>query len=346
MPLHLLRKKAILLALSLIILAGAFLLAGIAWYLLSPAQVGTSDQTFYVMEGSSLSEVSDGLEKGGFIRSRTAFLLWAKFTGHARHIKAGEYCLNPEMPSLHILEILSRGEIVTHPVTIPEGYSRMQIAALLEQKGLLDRNEFLTLTGDPDMPVRYGLSGPDLEGYLYPDTYQFSRGLSARSIVDVMVKRFLEVIAPLRDQIKASGMTLAEVVILASIVEKETGCAEERPLIASVFLNRLKKRNRLESDPTVIYGIKDFNGNLTKKDLLKHTPYNTYAIRGLPPGAIANPGEAALKAVLYPADTSYMYFVSKNDGTHHFSKTLSEHNNAVRIYQKNRRSRQRAKCGK
>ena len=214
---------------------------------------------------------------------------------------------------------------------------------MLEQKGLVNKNEFLTLTSDPDIAGSYGLSGPDLEGYLYPDTYQFSRGLSATSIVDVMVKHFLEVIAPFRDQIKGSGMTLAQVVILASIVEKETGCSGERPLIASVFLNRLKKNNRLESDPTVIYGIKDFNGNLTKKDLAKPTPYNTYAIRGLPPGAIANPGKEAIKAVLYPANTSYMYFVSKNDGTHHFSKTLSEHNNAVRIYQKNRRSRQKAK---
>ncbi len=343
MPLHLSRKKAIVLALSLIILVGAFLLAGFASYLSSPAQKGTPDQIFFVIEGSTLSEVADGLEKKKLIRSGKFFLVWARFMGHARNIKAGEYGLNPEMTPLHILEILSRGEIVTHPVTIPEGYSRMQIAALLEQKGLVDKNEFLTLTGDSGIAGSYGLPGPDLEGYLYPDTYQFSRGLSATSIVDVMVRRFLEVIAPFRDQIKGSGMTLAQVVILASIVEKETGCAEERPLIASVFLNRLKKRNRLESDPTVIYGIKDFNGNLTRKDLVRHTPYNTYAIKGLPPGAIANPGKEAIKAVLYPAKASYMYFVSKNDGTHYFSKTLSEHNNAVRIYQKNRRSRQRSK---
>jgi UPF0755 protein len=136
-------------------------------------------------------------------------------------------------------------------------------------------------------------------------------------------------------------MSMEEVVTLASIVEKETGLAKERPVIASVFLNRLKKGMRLESDPTVIYGIKDFRGNLKRKDLSEPTPYNTYVIRGLPPGPIANPGREAIEAVLYPAETDYLFFVSKNDGSHYFSKTLSEHNRAVRTYQKSRRTRRK-----
>ncbi len=344
MSLNLSRKKIIFFAVCLVfgMVCVAFL-ACFAHYLQSPAEKDASDQVFFVLEGSTLSAVADELETKKIIKNKFIFLVWAKLTGHARNIKTGEYLLNPNMTPLYILNMLSQGDVVLHSITIPEGYSRMQIGELLAQKGFVDKNEFLTITGDPDNAGRYGILGPDLEGYLYPDTYQFDRGLSAASIVDVMVGHFKEVIAPFKERIKESNLTMEQVVILASIVEKETGCAEERPVIASVFLNRLKKKNRLESDPTVIYGIKNFNGNLKKKDLSTFTPYNTYVIRGLPPGAIANPGIEALKAVLYPADTSYIFFVSKNDGRHHFSKTLSEHNRAVRIYQKSRRSRQKAK---
>ena len=343
MPIQLPRKKIIVYISGLCILAGVLLLGISTYYLMTPAQEGKPDQIFFVKEGSTLRQVANELENKELIRSRDLFLVWARFLGHARHIKAGEYRLNPGMSPLVILKTLSSGAIVTHPVTIPEGYSRMQIAELLAAKGLVAKDEFLAITGDPDVAKHYGIAGPDLEGYLYPDTYQFSRGLSAASIVDVMVRHFRGVTASFRENVKTSGMTLEQIVILASIVEKETGRAEERPMIASVFLNRLKKGNRLESDPTVIYGIKDFDGNLKKKDLIRHSPYNTYVIRGLPPGAIANPGKEAIKAVLFPAETSYMFFVSKNDGSHHFSETLAEHNRAVRIYQKNRRSRQRAK---
>ena len=152
-----------------------------------------------------------------------------------------------------------------------------------------------------------------------------------------MVKRFFEVTKPFKERIGASGMTFQQVITLASLIEKETGQRAERPVIASVFLNRLKRGMRLESDPTVIYGIRDFNGNLTRKDLGEPTPYNTYVIKGLPFGPIANPGEESIKAVLYPADTDYLYFVSKNNGSHHFSKTLREHNRAVQKHQKKRR---------
>ena len=161
-------------------------------------------------------------------------------------------------------------------------------------------------------------------------------GLSPASILGAMLKRFRQIIEPLRARIAALDMTLDEVITLASIVEKETGKAEERPLIASVFLNRLNRGMRLESDPTVIYGIEEFNGNLTKDDLAEPTSYNTYIIKGLPPGPIANPGLESIKAVLYPAKTDFLFFVSKNDGSHQFSKTLKEHNRAVRIYQKKR----------
>ncbi|MBN2126167.1 MAG: endolytic transglycosylase MltG, partial [Deltaproteobacteria bacterium] len=227
--------------------------------------------------------------------------------------------------------------VIAHPVTIPEGLTASQIGALLEEKGLADKGGFLDLIRDPRLIKDYGLRGDSLEGYLYPDTYHFARGIPVQRIIDTMVKRFHELVDPLQDRARQVGMELEEVISLASIVEKETGLARERPLIASVFLNRLKRGMRLESDPTVIYGLKDFDGNLTREDLRHNTPYNTYTRRGLPPGPIANPGLDSIRAVLSPAETNYLYFVSKNDGSHHFSATLAEHNRAVVKYQKKRR---------
>ncbi len=339
MPTHLLRNRLIYFVIGLVFLIGVFLFVGFGYYLSNPAEEGGDDQVFFVREGATLNEVAGELESQGIITGKPLFLLWARLMGYSRSIKAGEYRLSSAMPPVLILETLSKGIVITHPVTIPEGYTIKQIGELLEEKGLVKNEEFLAITGDPDVAKRYGISGQSLEGYLYPDTYQFGRGLSPMSVVEVMVKHFWEVIGPLREKIEQSGMTIEEVITLASIVEKETGRAEERPIIASVFLNRLKKKMRLETDPTVIYGIKDFNGNLKRKHLTQRTPYNTYVIRGLPPGPIANPGKEAIEAVLFPATTDYLYFVSKNDGSHYFSKTLIEHNKAVQKYQKKRRRR-------
>ena len=338
---HLLRNRLIYFGIGLVFLIGVFLFVGFGYYLSHPAEEGGNEQVFFVRDGSTLNEVAAELESNKIITGKRLFLIWARLMGYSRSIKAGEYRLSPAMPPLQILETLSKGIVITHPVTIPEGYTIKQIAALLDEKGLVSKDVFLSITGDPDVIKRYGMPGHSLEGYLYPDTYQFDRGLSPALIVDVMVKHFLGVTGPFREKIEQSGMTLKEVITLASIVEKETGRAEERPIIASVFLNRLKKRMRLESDPTVIYGIDNFSGNLKKKHLTQRTPYNTYVIRGLPLGPIANPGKEAIEAVLSPAKTNYLYFVSKNDGSHYFSKTLVEHNKAVQKYQKKRRTRRR-----
>jgi len=327
-------KRGIFFAFILVVLIGILLSMGIVHTLLRPSGTGESDQLFTVREGATLREVAGGLEKSGIISSKTLILLWSKITGCGTDIKAGEYRLNSNMPPLKILDILSRGMVITHSVTIPEGFALAQIARELEKKGLADPAQFLAFATDSNLAEKYGLFEPTLEGYLYPDTYRFFRGQSLLSIIDAMMKRFFEVIFPLRTSIEASGMTLNQVITLASIIEKETGQVEERPVIASVFLNRLKQGMRLESDPTVIYGIKDFNGNLTKPDLRQPTPYNTYVIRGLPPGPIASPGKESIQAVLFPAKTDYLYFVSKNDGTHQFSRTLGEHNRAVTIYQR------------
>ena len=324
---------------GLLLICGIFFATGVTYYLVRPGQSDAMDQVFCVREGMSLKDVVGELEKYQLIRGKRLFLLYARVMGYSKRIKAGEYRLNPDMPPLKILDRLGNGAIITHAATIPEGFTREQIGGLLARKGLVNLDEFMALTGDPEAAKRYQIDGPDLEGYLYPDTYQFSRGLSTAKIVDVMVSRFFEVYKPLEQQAKATGMSMEKVVTLASIVEKETGCASERPIIASVFLNRLRKKMRLESDPTVIYGLQDFDGNLKRKHLSQKTPYNTYVIRGLPPGPIASPGFEALKAVLFPAKTNYRYFVSKNDGTHFFSETYAEHINAVKQYQKNRRRR-------
>ncbi|MBW2284318.1 MAG: endolytic transglycosylase MltG [Deltaproteobacteria bacterium] len=331
--------RTILIAVCLLFLLAAALTFGFGYYLVSPARPDGKEQVFLVTEGSSFRQIADDLHREGLIRGERLFLLWAKIMAYGRRVKAGEYELSPAMPPIRVLEILRRGAVVLHPVTIPEGYTRVRIARVLSEKGLADAKAFLVQTRGRDIAGRYGIAAADLEGYLFPDTYRFARGLPPAAVVDAMVDRFLQVTDPLRERIESLGMSLNEVVTLASIVEKETGRPEERPLIASVFLNRLKRRMRLESDPTVIYGIQDFNGNLTRKDLETPTPYNTYMISGLPPGPIANPGLASMKAVLYPADTKFLFFVSKNDGTHHFSRTYSEHRRAVETYQQKRRSR-------
>jgi UPF0755 protein len=330
-------RRLVLLFLVIIFLIGGVVYLGLDSYLKSPADKDGKAQLVIIREGLTLNEVARELEKRRLVRHRSIFVLWAEWKGYGTRIKAGEYRLSAAMSPVGIMEKLTRGEVITYPVTIPEGYTLAQIAAALGEKGLVGEKHFLSLCTDKKMIARFGIQGTSLEGYLYPDTYQFARGISPLSVTETMVHRFRQMVKPLEGRDKEVGMTMRDVVILASIVEKETGKAEERPLIASVFLNRLKKGMRLESDPTVIYGIKDFNGNLTRKDLSTPTPYNTYVIRGLPPGPIANPGLASIRAVLYPAETDYLYFVSKNDGSHYFSKTLREHNRAVRKYQKRRR---------
>jgi len=325
------------------ILVPAILGIGFWQFLTGPADEEGKDQVIIVREGMTLKEVAGELYLNKIISRETPFMLWARIMGYGRKIKSGEYLLSSRITPVRVMEILTRGVIITHSITIPEGLKKEQIAQLLSEKELVDKKEFLLLTDDPDLLNKYGVTSPSLEGYLYPDTYRFGKGLSAASIIESMISRFFDVVDPFMKSIEESGMTLSEIVTLASIVEKETGKDEERPIIASVFLNRLRKRMRLDSDPTVIYGIDNFNGNLTRKDLTTKTPYNTYVIRGLPPGPIACPGFEAIKAVLFPADTKYLFFVSKNDGSHHFSQTLLEHNKAVILYQKRgRKSKSRS----
>jgi UPF0755 protein len=311
----------------------AFAALYFSYFLVSPAGMDKQEEIFMVKKGSGLRTIAEQLEERRLIKGKYLFMLWVYAKGGARDIKAGEYSFNRSMTPVKLFQMLTSGAVKTYSFTIPEGVTAEQIAVLLEGRNFINKRDFVSLVHDKDLVASYDVDGVSLEGYLYPDTYVITRDMGPRDVIDRMVDRFWAVFnALVRDQNLA--IPVKDIVTLASIVEKETGLAEERPVIAAVFLNRLGKGMRLESDPTVIYGMKDFSGNLTRKDLRSASPYNTYMHHGLPPGPIANPGREAIKAVINPAETDYLYFVSKNDGSHHFSCTLDEHNRAVNQYQK------------
>jgi len=239
------------------------------------------------------------------------------------------------MTPTEILSKLTNGQVVLHSLMIPEGLTIIQIADAASQQGLTDPGEFLRLAKDREFIASLGVKAETLEGYLYPNTYKFPRPIKARELLVAMVEQLKQELGPdLLVRMQELKMTMHEVLTLASVIEKETGSSDERPEISAVFHNRLKQHIPLQSDPTVIYGLTAFDGNLHKKDLSSLSPYNTYRVQGLPPGPIANPGIQAIRATLYPSDSRSLYFVSRNDGTHEFSATLIEHNKAVEKYQK------------
>jgi UPF0755 protein len=300
-----------------------------------PTEEHPPSQVVVIPDGSTFQHVAVLLEHERLIKSSTIFVLFGKSQSADRKVHAGEYELNPGMTPAEILSKLLNGQVLLHSLTIPEGLTLTQIADLVSQQGLTDREEFLRLAKDREFIVSLGIKAETLEGYLYPNTYKFPRGIKAREVLVAMVQQLEQEVGPdLLTRMQELKMTMHEVLTLASVIEKETGSGGERPEISAVFHNRLKKHIPLQSDPTVIYGLPAFDGNLHKKDLSSPSPYNTYRVQGLPPGPIANPGIQAIRATLYPSDSSSLYFVSRNDGTHQFSATLIEHNKAVEKYQK------------
>lgn len=300
-----------------------------------PPQEHPPSKIVVIPDGTTFQQVAALLERERLIKSRAVFVLFGKSQSAERKIHAGEYELNPSMVPAEILSKLLLGQVVLHPITIPEGLTISQIADVMVQHGISSREEFVRVTNDKALIAALGIKADTLEGYLYPDTYKFPREVKAKEVVVAMVDHLRQVFgADLQVRAQEMKMTLHEVLTLASLIEKETGSGDERPEISAVFHNRLKKRIPLQSDPTVIYGLPNFDGNLRKKDLSSPSPYNTYRWAGLPPGPIANPGVEAIRAALYPANSRALYFVSRNDGTHQFSVTLAEHNEAVEKYQK------------
>jgi UPF0755 protein len=335
--------RGLVAALILIFLAAAG--AALFWndlqrYARTPVSDEASERDVRIAPGTGFQAVCEILTEKGLVSRPWRFKLLARLRGLDKQLKAGNYRLSTDLSPEEVLAALVSGREHLLRLTIPEGYNIKQIAAAVEAAGFGKGDAFLKMVSDPAVVKRYGLTAETLEGYLFPDTYLFPADVGPDVIVDSMVKRFQEQFsAKWRKRAEELDMSVHEVVTLASIIEKETGDPKERPLISSVFHNRLKKGMRLETDPTVIYGIKDFDGNLKRKDLRTYTPYNTYKIKGLPPGPIASPGTEALEAALYPAESNYLYFVSRKDATHQFSINIKDHNAAVRKYQLRRKSK-------
>ena len=313
-------------------------------YLLNPAPLSKDPAVVITIpKGMSTRQIFTLLAENKLIHDDSRFFLLVKLMGDSAILQAGEFLLHTNQRPTQLIQELSEARPVAHAVTIPEGLRLEQIADRFARDGWADRYRFLEAARDPELAREFGIKGVDsLEGYLFPDTYHLVRsGGDERMLVRMMVKRALAVWDSFGN-VDDRALSRHQIFTLASIIEKESANNEEKPVIAGVFFNRLKKKMRLQSDPTVIYGIKNFDGNLKRSDLRKPTPYNTYTIPALPPGPICSPGKESLKAVLWPADVSYLYFVSKNNGTHHFSKTLREHNNAVRKYQKSRKQNKKS----
>ena len=294
-----------------------------------------------VPPGATTDTIARQLHALGLARHPLAFRALARARGVGAQLKAGEYALSGPLSLEGILGVLLRGDVVRRDLTIPEGRSLDEIAALVMAERI-DLETFLEAARDP-APVRdLDPAAADLEGYLFPDTYDVPQSPEApRALVRRMTQRFREVIAPELARIEERGLTVRQVVTLASIVELETARAAERPRIAAVFLNRLGKKMPLQTDPSIIYALRKagrWDGNIRKRDFDIDSPYNTYRRAGLPPGPLGSPGRAAILAVLEPAETKELYFVSRNDGTHEFSDTLTEHNRAVNRYQRRRAS--------
>lgn len=295
---------------------------------------------FEVEKGDTASGIAQNLKEKGVIRQKPIFILGYKLFFSPQSLKAGEYAIHLPQSTKEILGLITEGHVILHPITVPEGLTRQEIALHLQTTASINYEGFLNAS-EGSAPIKdMDPKASDLEGYLFPETYHFSKDFGVEDIVSSMISQFRAVFGlPWQERAEELGMTVREVVILASLIEKETSLREERAVVSSVFHNRLEKRMKLDCDPTIIYVLKQegrFKDRLRTKDLRYDSSYNTYLYPGLPPGPIANPGKESLRAALFPADTDYFYFVSRNDGSHHFSQTFREHQNAVIKYQKRR----------
>jgi UPF0755 protein len=293
---------------------------------------------FEVEKGQTAKEIALKLKKNGILKKTWPFLLGYRVFFSGQTLKAGEFAIViPDSPK-NILQILCEGSVYLHAITIPEGLIIQEIADLLESEGFATREDFLREAEDVSLIDTLDKDAPTIEGYLFPETYRFAKGTPPGDIVAAMVFQFKNIFSEeWIDRAEKLGMSVRDVVILASLVEKETSLRREKKIVSAVFHNRLKIGMKLDCDPTIIYVLKlegRFKDRLRTKDLKYDTPFNTYLYSGLPPGPIANPGRDSLEAALYPANEKYLYFVSKNDGSHHFSKTFREHVNAVNKYQR------------
>jgi UPF0755 protein len=326
-------KRFLLTVLALVVtglLFGGFLVA----HIFRARSDNSQPVELRIEQGEPFAAVVRKLRAHQVIPNEKLFSLWARLTGSDKKIQWGVYRFDPSLAPQEVLHRLVTGKRVFLMVTIPEGLTIKEIAELLAKMQIADRDKFFAAATDPELLAILGLEHKGLEGYLFPNTYQFTPMTSEKEIILTMAEQFRKASEPIWAQFGGSDkLSRHEIITLASIIEKETGIEAERPLVSAVFHNRLKRNMALQSDPTVIYGLKEFDGNLTRKDLKDQNPYNTYRIPALPPGPICNPSLASIKAALQPADVPYLFFVSKNDGTHVFSEDLESHNQAVRTHQ-------------
>lgn len=305
-------------------------------YLLAPLDPQTSSTSiFTIAPQARFRDVARELEEKNFIKHQLAIRLIAKFQKKDTRIMAGDYEFSPSMSPQEILDAMVDGRMILNQVTIKEGATLRDIARALGEAHIVSPLSFEAALRDPALREELRVPATSFEGYLFPETYRIQRDTPAKRVVQTLRAQLDKVWDPAWDaRLIELELTKHAILTLASIIEKESGNAEEQPLVSSVFHNRLKRGMRLQSDPTVIYGIPNFNGNLTKVDLQTPTPYNTYVIPGLPPGPIASPGLTAIKAALFPIESNYLYFVGNGKGKHVFSQTLEQHNEAVNIFQR------------
>jgi UPF0755 protein len=291
-----------------------------------------------IPSGSGPTRIGERLAGAGVVRDAWTFRAALLVSGRARSLKAGEYRFDQPMHALDVIDKIARGDVYKRLLTFREGLTILEMAQVFEEKGFGKAAEFRTAAGNSKLIADLDPAARDLEGYLFPETYSLPRDTPAAVVVEQMVAGFKSALTDdLRAAAKEQGLTTRELVTLAALVEKETGAADERPLVAAVYRNRLKIHMPMQADPTVIYALQkagQYKGNLTREHLRElDSPYNTYKYAGLPPGPIASPGRASLAATVKPADVDYLYFVSKNDGTHVFASTLAEHNKNVFTWQ-------------
>lgn len=331
MPLH--ARSLVLITASLIVVT----LLGIGLWLqsfVSTALAPPAPAIIEVKPGSSFARIAGQLEAAGVVSDARRFTLLARWRQVTSQVHAGQYHFAATVTPAEVLDRLVAGDIERFQVTIPEGFNLREIAARLATTGIGSAEEFLALCRDSGFLGELGVAAASLEGYLFPETYTYTAATTPRQLLQVMVAQLHN---QLSEELLASAAALQmdrhQLLTLASIIQKEAGNDAEMPLISAVFHNRLQRGIPLQADPTVIYGVDNFDGNLTRTHLNTPTPYNTYQKRGLPPGPIASPGRLALHAAANPVASKMLYFVSRGDGSHQFSATLEEHNQAVRRFQ-------------
>ena len=326
-------RRLTLLLVALLIFVGATVVT--AGLFVSRPITPSETVVMHVKSGSGLNSIATRLESDGVISSARMFGLLARLRGDTGNIQAGDYDFSYAATPGMILDRLVNGDVRRIQFTIPEGFTLRQIGERLSARDIAPLEQFMLLAEDERFLSSHGIQATTLEGYLFPETYTVISGLSLTRLVETMLEQLdLQLTPVLLAAAEERGLNKHQFLTLASIIQKEAGNDDEMPLIAAVFQNRLRKKIPLQADPTVIYGLGDeYQGNITKAHLRRPTPYNTYTIRGLPPGPIANPGRSALHATAYPADVDFIYFVARGDGTHAFSLTLKEHNKAVQRFQ-------------